>query len=85
MEPYPNELAFLAAHQSELTQLQKGVKQSPSQWKSWFWVCVAGMLAFIPTIWLNRGRWSPARAREDEDAHEADVARELRELVGAPA
>jgi MFS family permease len=85
VKPYPNELAFLSAHQAQLTQLQNGVKQSPNQWKTWFWVCVAGMLAFIPTIWLNRGRWSPARARDDEDEHEADVARELRELVGAPA
>jgi len=43
------------------------------------------MLVFIPTIWLNRGRWSPGKARDDEDDHEADVARELRELVGTPA
>jgi MFS family permease len=85
VEPYPNELAFLSAHQAELTKLQNGVKQSPKQWKDWFWVCVAGMLVFIPTIWLNRGRWSPGKARDDEDDHEADVARELRELVGTPA
>jgi MFS family permease len=33
------------------------------QWASWWWVCVAGMLAFIPTIFLASGYWSPARAR----------------------
>jgi hypothetical protein len=43
------------------------------------------MVIFLPTIWLNRGRWSPKRAREDENAHEEDVARELKELVGANA
>jgi hypothetical protein len=32
---------------------------------------------------LNRGRWSPKKAREDEDKHDADVAEELAELVGA--
>ena len=85
VQPYPNELSFLAAHQGALTQLQNGVKKSPQQWKNWFWVCVVGMVAFIPTIWLNRGRWSPKRARQDEDRHEEDVAAELRELVGAPA
>jgi len=43
------------------------------------------MAVFIPTIWLNRGRWSPKRARQDEHQHEEDVARELKELVGANA
>ena len=42
-----------------------------------------GMVLFIPTIFLNRGRWSPKKAREDEDKHDADVAEELAELVGA--
>jgi len=83
--PYTAELNFLSAHQAQLTQLQNGVKKSPQQWKDWFWVCVGGMVVFIPTIWLNRGRWSPKRAREDEDKHEQDVANELRELVGASA
>jgi MFS family permease len=83
--PYEKQLNFLAAHQTQLTQLQNGVKKSPQQWKDWFWVCVGGMVVFIPTIWLNRGRWSPKRAREDEDKHDEDVERELRELVGASA
>jgi len=61
------------------------VAQSPKQWQDWFWVCMGGMVLFIPTIWLNRGRWSPAKAREDEKKHEADVAQELKELVGANA
>jgi ACS family D-galactonate transporter-like MFS transporter len=59
------------------------VAQSPKQWQNWFWVCLGGMVLFIPTIWLNRGRWNPAKAREDEERHEADVAAELKALVGA--
>jgi hypothetical protein len=43
------------------------------------------MVLFIPTIFLNRGRWSPKKARQDEAQHEDDVAQELRELVGANA
>ena len=73
------------AHQNELNALLNGVSESPKQWQHWFWVCVAGMVLFIPTIFLNRGRWSPARAKEDETKHAADVAEELRELVGAGA
>jgi MFS family permease len=83
--PYQKELTYLAAHQAALTDLQNGLAKSPKQWQHWFWVCVAGMVVFIPTIWLNRGRWSPKRAREDESKHEEDVARELKELVGANA
>ncbi len=83
--PYQKELSYLSAHQAALTDLQNGLAQAPKQWQHWFWVCVGGMVIFIPTIWLNRGRWSPKRAREDEDEHEEDVARELKELVGANA
>jgi MFS family permease len=81
--PYQTELVYLAAHQDQLNSLLSGVAQSPKQWQNWFWVCLGGMVLFIPTIWLNRGRWNPAKAREDEERHEADVAAELKALVGA--
>ena len=83
--PYETQLGYLAAHQSQLTNLLNGVAKSPKQWQDWFWVCLGGMVLFIPTIWLNRGRWNPAKAREDEAKHEADVAAELKQLVGANA
>ncbi len=83
MVPYQKELNYLSTNQAALTDLQNGLAKSPKQWQHWFWVCVGGMVVFIPTIWLNRGRWSPKRAREDEAKHEEDVARELKELVGA--
>ena len=83
--PYESQLGYLSQHQDQLTSLLNGVNESPKQWQNWFWVCLAGMVVFIPTIWLNRGRWSPAKAREDERQHEADVAAELKTLVGANA
>jgi len=83
--PYQTQLGYLALHQDQLTSLLNGVDKSPKQWQNWFWVCLGGMVLFIPTIWLNRGRWNPAKAREDEKKHEADVQAELRELVGANA
>ncbi len=43
-----------------------------SQWSTWWWVCIGGFIAFIPTIFLASGYWSPARAR-------AAVATKLRE------
>ncbi len=83
--PFQSQYSYLAAHQTQLTDLQNGVNKSASQWQHWFWVCVGGMALFIPTIFLNRGRWSPARAREDEMEHQDDVAKELRELAGVGA
>ncbi len=82
---YRTELAYLSQHQAQLTALENGVAKSPAQWQHWFWVCLVGMVVFIPTIWLNRGRWSPGKAREDERKHEADVQAELKQLVGADA
>ena len=38
---------------------------------------IGGMVFFIATIFLMRGRWSPAAAKADEEAHDAAVAREL--------
>jgi hypothetical protein len=83
--PYSTQLGYLALHQNQLTNLLNGVAKSPKQWQNWFWVCLGGMVVFIPTIWLNRGRWSPARAREDEKQHDADVEAEFKQLVGANA
>ena len=83
--PYKTELNYLSAHQAQLLAVEKGVAQSPKQWQHWFWVCVGGMVLFIPTIWLTKGRWSPSKAKRDEDEHEDRVAAELKELVGTDA
>jgi MFS family permease len=83
--PYKAQFAYLSTHEAALTQLSNGVAKSPEQWRNWFWVCVGGMVLFIPTIWLNRGRWSPRNARRDDQKHKDDVDAELRELVGASA
>lgn len=81
--PYAAQLNYLAAHQAQLTALQNGVNASPKQWQHWFWVSVGGMVLFIPTIFLIKGRWSPARAKRDQDDHDQRVAAELQELVGS--
>lgn len=83
--PYATQLNYLSKHQAQLTTLQNNVNKSPKQWQNWFWVCVGGMVLFIPTIWLTKGRWSPRRAKEDEDTHAREVADELRKLEAANA
>jgi MFS family permease len=79
--PYTAQLNYLSAHQAQLTALQNGVNASPRQWQHWFWVSIGGMALFIPTIFLIKGRWSPARAKRDLEAHGEEVERALQDLV----
>ncbi len=78
--PYQAQLNFLSEHSTQLATLQRAVKESPPQWQHWFWIDVAGMVLFIPTIWLTKGRWSPRRAKEDARRHDQVVADELARL-----
>jgi MFS family permease len=81
--PYVAQLNYMAAHQSPLETLQKGVKTSPKQWQHWFWVDIIGMVVFAPTIFLTKGRWSPRKAKQDEEDHDRAVAEELARLLKA--
>jgi ACS family D-galactonate transporter-like MFS transporter len=40
---------------------------------------------FLPFVFLLVGRWSPKRARQDEEEHEALVRDELAKLSGQTA
>jgi MFS family permease len=73
----PSALAFLQAHG---TQVQTASTNAPHQWKNWWWVCFGGMIFFLLTIPLMRGRWRPRDAKRDEEEHEAMVAAELAKL-----
>jgi MFS family permease len=70
-------LAFLKAHGTDVLTASKN---APGQWKTWWWVCVGGMIFFLLTIPLMRGRWRPRDAKRDEEEHEAMVAAELAKL-----
>jgi len=83
VNPYACELNYVAAHQAELTALQANLAKSPSQWQHWFWIDVAGMVLFIPFIFLTKGRWSPKKAKQDVMENERRVAEELAALTNA--
>ena len=76
------DLAYLSAHGADVA---KAHTDNPRQWQTWWWICFAGQLVFIPFVFLMTGRWSPRRAREDEAAHEQLVERELARLQTAGA
>jgi MFS family permease len=37
-------------------------------WTTWWWMCLGGMLVFIPSIFLLIGYWNPVRARRETRA-----------------
>jgi MFS family permease len=75
-----DDLNFLSANGTKVQQAQK---DNPNQWQTWWWVCIAGQIVFLPFVFVMTGRWSPRKAREDEQAHEEMVQRELAALESA--
>jgi MFS family permease len=68
---------YMSAHASTVI---KDSASTPGQWKTWWWVCFGGMIFFLISIPLLRGRWRPSDARRDEQEHEAMVQAELAKL-----
>ncbi|MDQ2877156.1 MAG: MFS transporter, partial [Actinomycetota bacterium] len=52
-------LAYLQAHGAAVA---KAAAQSPGQWKTWYWICFGGIIFFLLSIPLLRGRWKPSDA-----------------------
>jgi MFS family permease len=73
----PGVFAYLQAHGAAVT---KAAAQTASQWKTWYWICFGGIVFFLLSIPLLRGRWRPRDARRDEAEHEARVQEELAKL-----
>jgi MFS transporter, ACS family, D-galactonate transporter len=72
------DLAYLQKYGNAVLQAQKN---SPHQWQRWWWICFVGQILFLPFVFLLTGRWSPRRARQDAEAHDKDVQREMQELA----
>jgi len=73
----PSAIAYLKAHGAAV---QKAAAQTVGQWKTWYWICFGGVVFFLLSIPLLRGRWRPRDARRDEEEHEAMVQAELAKL-----
>jgi ACS family D-galactonate transporter-like MFS transporter len=70
-------LAYLKAHGAAVT---KAAAESPGQWKNWYWICFGGIIFFLLSVPLLKGRWKPSDAKKDEAEHEAMVEAELAKL-----
>ena len=70
---------YLTAHGAAV---QTAAANTVGQWKTWYWICFGGIIVFLLSIPLLRGRWRPRDAKRDEEAHEALVQEELAKLNG---
>ncbi|MGY1742815.1 MULTISPECIES: MFS transporter [unclassified Blastococcus] len=76
------QLTYLAENGPDVA---RAAEDNPGQWQTWWWVCIAGQVLFLPFVFVMAGRWSPRRAREDERRHEESVQRELAALTAGEA
>jgi len=76
----PAVFAYLKAHGAAVA---KAAADTAGQWKTWYWICFGGIVFFLLSIPLLRGRWRPRDARRDEAEHEAMVQAELAKLKAA--
>jgi MFS family permease len=76
----PRGRADLAYLQAYGPAAQRAQAVSPGEWQRWWWIGLGCEVAFLPFIFLIKGRWRPSRARRDEEEHERRVAEELRML-----
>ena len=61
LQPYTAQLTFIQGHEAALNGPRSGRRpRRRSQWQHWFYVDLAGMVIFVPTIWLTKGRWRPS-------------------------
>ncbi|TFV82863.1 MFS transporter [Blastococcus sp. CT_GayMR16] len=72
-----DDLEYLSANGPDVA---KAAEENPGQWQTWWWVCVAGQVLFLPFVFVLSGRWTPRRAKQDEVEHEQRVADELAAL-----
>src|SRR5205823_2796166 len=73
----PGVFAYLKAHGADV---QNAAAKTAGQWKTWYWICFGGIVFFLLSIPLLRGRWRTRDAKRNEAEHEAKVQEELAKL-----
>ena len=73
----PQVFPYLQAHGKAV---QDAAAKTAGQWKTWYWICFGGIIFFLLSIPLLRGRWRTRDAKRDEAEHEAKVREEMAKL-----
>jgi MFS transporter, ACS family, D-galactonate transporter len=76
----PGVFTYLKAHGAAV---QNAAAKTAGQWKTWYWICFGGIIFFLLSIPLLRGRWRTRDAKRDEAEHEAKVQEELAKIQEA--
>jgi MFS family permease len=76
----PGVFPYLKAHATAVTN---AAAKTAGQWKTWYWICFGGIIVFLLSIPLLRGRWRTRDAKRDEAEHEATVQAELAKLTAS--
>jgi len=77
----PADRAYLLAHGHQVLEARRN---APTQWQHWWWACVGGEVAFLPTALLLTGRWRRSSAKRDREIHRLAVEAELARLERDP-
>ncbi|HET6875415.1 MAG TPA: hypothetical protein VFH70_11575, partial [Acidimicrobiales bacterium] len=72
--------SYLQAHGAAVVAARA---RAPRQWRTWWWVCAAGQIVFLPTVLMLRGRWRLSSARRDIEQQEALIDAELARMSAA--
>jgi hypothetical protein len=78
----PAVTSYMKAHGADVAA---AAGKTGGQWKTWYWICFGGVIFFLFSIPLLRGRWRTRDAKRDEEEHETMVQAELAKLQGASA
>ncbi|MGH3321910.1 MAG: MFS transporter [Streptosporangiaceae bacterium] len=62
---------------ARVAEIKAAAAASPHQWQIWWWVCVGGLVVFVPFIFGMTGYWRTRSARRAADEHETRVQAEL--------
>ena len=76
----PADRTFLSTHGREVLAARAA---APKEWQRWWYVCVAGEVLFVPTIFLLVGRWRRSSAVRDAEEHDRLVTEEFEELAAS--
>ncbi len=90
LTPYTKELTALSKVPPKIAKyaaangptVAADAAKTAGQWRTWYWICFGGIVFFLLSIPLLRGRWSPSAARKDEQEHEEMVDAELAAMRG---
>jgi MFS family permease len=77
----PGVFPYLKAHGAAVTS---AAARTAGQWRTWYWICFGGIIFFLLSIPLLKGRWRTRDAKRDEAEHETMVDAEMAKLTASP-